>query len=249
MDVAYALQKNLEYEADPTVWDQGVFRPMRQTLADLVEESRTTDFAIFVFAPDDLAAIRGERVSVVRDNVLFELEVFIGALGVERCFIVAPRNSPDLHFPSDLLGVSPLEYADDRRDGRLRAALGPSSHEVLSAIRRLGRRPTDKPTSEALHGPLADVTLDVERLTRRFIDDWNGEELASFRSRLRQPVPFHVIEDEDGSATEAKRMPKQRRSIRRWTPPMRPAAVVWSGPNSPWTPAIELRSKNGSHDG
>ena len=29
MDVAYALQKSLEYESDPTVWDQGV-KPVRQ---------------------------------------------------------------------------------------------------------------------------------------------------------------------------------------------------------------------------
>lgn len=205
MDVAYALQKNLEYEADPTVWDQGVFRPMQQTLADLVDEAQRTDFAVFVFAPDDLAAIRGERMSVVRDNVLFELGLFIGALGTERCFIVTPRDAPNLHLPSDLLGVSPLEYASDRRDGRLRAALGPSSHEILMVLRRLGRRVEAADRQNTSRGPLADVTLDVERLTRRFIEDWNGKELEPFRDRLRRPVPLHIMEDEDGTATEAMR--------------------------------------------
>lgn len=205
MDVAYALQKNLEYEADPTVWDQGVFRPMGQTLSDVTVETQSTDFAVFVFAPDDLADIRGERVNVVRDNVLFELGLFIGALGVDRCFIVAPRGSPNLHLPTDLLGISPLTYAADRRDGRLRAALGPSSHEILMVLRRLGSRTTVESETTPPHGPLADIILDVERLTRRFIDDWNGEELAPFRARLRQPLPMHVMEDEDGSATEAMR--------------------------------------------
>src|SRR5690606_16157400 len=99
---AYALQKQLEYEADPTVWDQGVFRPMAQTLADLVAEARATDFAAFIFASDDLAEIRGERRNIVRDNVLFELGLFIGSLGADRCFIVAPRNADPLHLPSDL---------------------------------------------------------------------------------------------------------------------------------------------------
>ncbi|OYX56827.1 MAG: hypothetical protein B7Y86_08685 [Brevundimonas subvibrioides] len=203
MDVAYALQKNLEYESDPTVWDQGVFRPMRQTLVDLVEESGRTDFAVFVFAPDDVAAIRGETVTIVRDNVLFELGIFIGALGPERCFVVAPRDAPSLHLPSDLLGLAPIRYAADRRDGRLRAALGPASHDILTSIRALGRKPETPISPPQLHSPLADATLDVHRLTKRFIDDWNGPDLAAFRTRLRSPVPLHVMEDEDGLATEA----------------------------------------------
>jgi len=205
MDVAYALQKNLEYESDPTVWDQGVFRPMTQTLSDLVEEARLTDFAAFVFAPDDIADIRGETKAIVRDNVLFELGIFVGALGVERCFIVAPRDAPNLHLPSDLLGLEPLRYAADRRDGRLRAALGPASHEILGVIRRSGRRLAGPDGDKPLHSALADVTLDVERLTKRFVDDWNGAELAPFRNRLAQPIPMHVMEDEDGLATEAVR--------------------------------------------
>ncbi len=205
MDVAYALQKNLEYESDPTVWDQGVFRPMRQTLSDLVDEAAHTDFAVFVFAPDDIADIRGETKAIVRDNVLFELGLFIGALGSGRCFIVAPRDAANLHLPSDLLGLEPLRYAADRRDGRLRAALGPASHEILSAVRRSGGRLAIPSREAPLHSALADVTLDVERLTKRFIDDWNGAELTPFRSRLNQPIPMHIMEDEDGVATEAVR--------------------------------------------
>ena len=202
MDVAYALQKNLEYESDPTVWDQGVFRPMRQTLVDLTTEAAQTDFAVFIFAPDDIADIRGETRAVVRDNVLFELGLFIGALGLERCFMVAPRDAPNLHLPSDLLGLAPLSYAADRRDGRLRAALGPASHEILTSIRSLGVRTGQ---TAPPHSPLADVTLDAHRLTRRFIEDWNGPELAPFRERLRSPLPLHVLEDDDGLATEAVR--------------------------------------------
>lgn len=202
MDVAYALQRNLEYESDPTVWDQGVFRPMRQTLVDLVAEAARTDFAVFVFAPDDVADIRGETKAIVRDNVLFELGIFIGALGLERCFIVAPRDAPNLHLPSDLLGLEPLRYAADRRDGRLLAALGPASHEILGVIRRSeahwrGVDSAPKPSAPA------DITLDIQRLTNRFLADWVGENLAPFRERLRSPLPMHMVEDEDGSATAA----------------------------------------------
>lgn len=206
MDVAYALQKNLEYESDPTVWDQGIFRPMRQALVDLVKEAASTDFGIFIFSPDDIADIRGETRHVVRDNVLFELGLFIGAIGVERCFIVAPRGAASLHLPSDLLGLEPLRYAADRNDGRIRAALGPASHEILTEIRAQGKRATVKTDSgPVLHGPVSDVLLDIHRLTKRFIDDWNGLELAPYRARLRSGVPNHLMEDDDGTATEAVR--------------------------------------------
>lgn len=199
MDVAYALQKQLEYEADPTVWDQGVFRPMAQTLADLAAEARTTDFAAFIFAPDDIAEVRGERRNIVRDNVLFELGLFIGSLGADRCFIVTPRNAEPLHLPSDLLGVQTLTYAADRDDGRLRAALGPASHDILTAIRGTGMRMTG-PVSV----PVAPLSPDDKAwLTAKLIDDWNGPDLKPSRERWRAGLPNHAMEDEDGSATQA----------------------------------------------
>ncbi|WP_434745916.1 TIR domain-containing protein [Candidatus Pantoea rara] len=40
---------------------------------ELVTESSTTHFAVFVFQPDDLIESRGKQEHVVRDNVLFEL--------------------------------------------------------------------------------------------------------------------------------------------------------------------------------
>lgn len=203
LDVAYALQRNLEYESDPTVWDQGVFRPMRQALVDLVAEASRTDFAVFVFAPDDIADIRGETKAIVRDNVLFELGLFIGALGPERCFIVAPRDAPSLHLPSDLLGLAPLRYAADRRDGRLRAAVGPASHEILEAIRRSGRRLVITDDFCLTSTSPADTALDVQRLTKRFLDDWNDGPVALAWERLQLPTPMHAVEDEDGAATEA----------------------------------------------
>lgn len=198
LDVAYSLQAMLEHETDPTVWTQGVFRPSSQTLADLVAEARETDFAAFIFAPDDIVTIRGETTHVVRDNVLFELGLFIGALGVERCFIVTPRNSEPLKLPSDLLGVTPLQYAADRGDGRLMAALGPASHAILEQVRRYGRR-ASVPTPQTLAaGP---TPAEIADLTNRFLIQWDSADLLQTRARLQKGTPMHMIEDEDGQAT------------------------------------------------
>jgi hypothetical protein len=102
-------------------------------------------------AADDITELRKEVVSTVRDNVVFELGLFIGRLGVERCFLVCPRGAGGLHLPTDLLGLTPVEYDPVRRDGNLEACLGPASSRMRSVIKSLGSRtevPVSSPTSE-----------------------------------------------------------------------------------------------------
>ncbi|MBX9844960.1 MAG: nucleotide-binding protein [Xanthobacteraceae bacterium] len=134
LDVAYAIQESLEYDAEPTVWTQGIFEPTSNSLADLIKASRSFEFAIFIFAPDDLLLLRNEQKRAVRDNVIFELGLFIGALGSERCFLVCPRGTESVYLPTDLLGVTPLTYVADRADGNLVAALGPACNRVRRAM-------------------------------------------------------------------------------------------------------------------
>src|ERR1022692_1659029 len=86
--VAYKLQQNLDEDADVTVWDQNVFRLTKSNLESLLEQLRRSDFGIFVFAPEDLIRLRSTSLKAVRDNVLFELGLFMGRLGRERTFIV-----------------------------------------------------------------------------------------------------------------------------------------------------------------
>ena len=58
----------------------------------------------------------------VRDNVYFELGLFMGSIGPERCFIVMPRNEA-FHLPSDLAGITPVDYNSSRTDGDLISAM------------------------------------------------------------------------------------------------------------------------------
>ena len=138
LDIGYALQENLEHDAQITVWTQGIFDLSAFTLDSLIRAVSTFDFGIFVFSPDDILKIRAQQYRTVRDNVLFELGLFIGTLGRERNFMVLPTRVADFHLPTDLLGLTPSTFVADRPDGNLMAALGPACNKIRRAIRKLG---------------------------------------------------------------------------------------------------------------
>jgi len=139
VDTAYAIQRNLERTCDATVWDQGVFALTSNVLDDLVSVLDRTDFGIFVFGPDDLTTIRAKEYQSTRDNVVFELGLFIGKLGKARTFFVMPKERSDFRLPSDLMGVTPAEFDETREDRQ--AALGPACSLIRQKIAQLGIRP------------------------------------------------------------------------------------------------------------
>lgn len=137
LPIADAINANLEHDAHCTIWRGGTFKLSSQTVDDLVKKSSAIDFAVFVFTPDDVATIRMHEEAISRDNVVFEMGLFIGAIGKERCYIVKPRGV-QMHLPSDLLGMNPAHYAVDRPDGDVESALNYACKLIKDQIRALG---------------------------------------------------------------------------------------------------------------
>lgn len=137
LDIAYPLQVNLQHDADITIWSQGVFSLSTTPLDSITEAMNASDFGIFVFSPDDETKMRGTTSDTVRDNVIFELGLFIGRLGKRRCFMVMPDNV-ELHIPTDLIGVSPAKYSGSRDMSEIAASLGPACHEIRQAMKLQG---------------------------------------------------------------------------------------------------------------
>lgn len=136
LDVADAINVNMDHKAEVTVWKNG-FKLSTDNIDSLVKKATTVDFAIFVFTPDDITKIRGSEKQIVRDNVLFELGLFIGTLGKSRCFILKPRNI-DLYFPTDLLGLTPADYEGNRSDGDLISAVNHPCILIKQEVAALG---------------------------------------------------------------------------------------------------------------
>jgi steroid delta-isomerase-like uncharacterized protein len=132
LPVAEAIEVDLQFFADVTIWEQGAFHPSQGSLAAIDEVAGQSDFAIAVLTADDMTTKRGQTYAVPRDNVIFELGFFMGRLGIERTFMVYSRDNPAT-LPSDLQGVTAVTYAE-RADGNLEAAVGPAAIQIREAM-------------------------------------------------------------------------------------------------------------------
>ena len=139
LKIAYAVQEELTHDAEITVWSQGIFKLSSTTLDDFLAALDVSDFSIFIFSPDDVVKIGGQEFLSTRDNVIFELGLFIGRLGKQRNFFVLPKDHNNFRLPSDLLGVTPATFDANRSDGNLQAALGPACNKIRASIANLGK--------------------------------------------------------------------------------------------------------------
>jgi Predicted nucleotide-binding protein containing TIR-like domain len=71
--IAEAVQQNLQHIVDVTIWNQSVFELSRTIVHNLLKSVRRHDYAVFVFASDDVMLLRNEIQLATRDNVMFEL--------------------------------------------------------------------------------------------------------------------------------------------------------------------------------
>ncbi len=100
------------------VWkDGGTFVPTRATLENLLNELHVSEFGAFVLAPDDVVSSQGRESYRTRDNVVFELGLFLGNFGTERTFVICATDPlKTVTLPSDLFAVSILRFEHDPSD-------------------------------------------------------------------------------------------------------------------------------------
>ena len=159
LSVAQAIQTQLERDCEVTIWNEGAFPLGQSTLEGLVNALERFDFAILVLSPDDTVVSRTAEYLAPRDNLLFELGLFMGRLGRARTFVVC-ENSARMKLPSDLAGVSVARFNSNRTDGNLVAAVGPACNQIRQTVRDLGL--TEARTTQRLQS----ATADMEQVTQ-----------------------------------------------------------------------------------
>jgi Predicted nucleotide-binding protein containing TIR-like domain len=191
LDIAYAAQENLEDCAQVIVWTQGLFDLTRSFLESLVDTLDETQFGLFVFAADDLTRIRGQSIETTRDNVIFELGLFIGRLGRERTFILMPKDGGELRLPTDLMGINTASFEKPGNPRLLVPALGAACNKIRRAIQQLSAPSDDLGLALSLVVP--------EPQQKHLLNLANGktkkyEGRGSLRSELRNLVAMGLIE-------------------------------------------------------
>lgn len=141
--VAKAIEQNLWRETEVTVWDEDKFDSTHAPIETLLKLAEQTDFAILIFSPLDPS--RHKESKAARDNVIFEAGLFLGKLNRNRVFLVKPENCNQLRLPSDLSGLDPLPYEDNRTDNNWIAAVSPTCNHIrtrIIALRGTAKHPT-----------------------------------------------------------------------------------------------------------
>ncbi|NNM84189.1 MAG: cyclic nucleotide-binding domain-containing protein [Phycisphaerales bacterium] len=123
-------------ECVPKLWSEGVFECSQTTIESLTGLARECDFAILVLTADDMTVSRRRERPAPRDNIVFELGLFMGAIGRDRTYVLAQDN-PALRVPSDLLGVTRLHFSRDSKR-KSRASMRRAMHALWAKIVKHG---------------------------------------------------------------------------------------------------------------
>lgn len=137
LPIAREIQKAFEHDVfSVVIWTDGVFKIANYTLQSLEDEVDKSDFAIAIAHGDDVTEVRGQDWPTPRDNVIFELGLFMGRLGRARAILMEPREEK-VKLPSDLAGVTTIPYRFEAGENAA-ASLGPACSRLRDHIHTLG---------------------------------------------------------------------------------------------------------------
>lgn len=137
LEFARAVRSLLTQDAEITLWNEGLFGLGSTFIETLITSLSRFDFAILIFTPDDIIQSRDVETFSPRDNVIFELGLFMGFLGRSRTFVLHQSNAK-VKIPSDLAGMVTATYEWPREDKSYKSAVGAACDSIRDVIRDLG---------------------------------------------------------------------------------------------------------------
>jgi hypothetical protein len=81
-----------------------------KTLIEKIEEYSNVDYAFVILTPDDIGALKGEKLKGRgRQNVVFEWGLFVAKIGRDKTCVLLKG---DIELPSDMLGMGVNRFHD-----------------------------------------------------------------------------------------------------------------------------------------
>jgi predicted nucleotide-binding protein with TIR-like domain len=190
LELARAVRGLLTEDAEVTLWNEGFFAIGSTFIEGLINALPRFDFAALVLTADDLLTSRDVITLGPRDNVLFELGLFMGRLGRSRTFVIGPRGD-QVKIPSDLAGLTTAIYDWPRADQNHKAAVGPACDSIREMIRTLGFSETRTSTQiRAVQEEQARQGADLETILRFLLQNFVSEYELVHLKKLASGEPF-----------------------------------------------------------
>lgn len=166
-DIAEKLKEEIESEMgewlECDLWNGGeIFELNKSALDSLIQASRKYDYGILVATKDDITKSRGAEAHVPRDNVMFEMGMFLGSLGLTRAFLFVEKHSK---LPTDYNGIT-VPYFEKDIDGSIEEAVQKIKAAIIQSQHTYNLRPV---ASAAL--ALGYFENFVQKLAKKRLDD------------------------------------------------------------------------------
>jgi len=139
-----------------------VMTPGSSPWAGLLGIGQRLDAAIMLLTADDVVQHRGDTYAVPRDNVVFEIGLFMGILGPDRTLLVQPAGL-ELKLPSDLEGITKILFPTWTQDAARQRSIDHAARQIEQSMSRLGHRLRDVPAAEDHR---RELDLEVDKLSR-----------------------------------------------------------------------------------
>lgn len=190
LDFARAVRALLDEDAEVTLWKEGFFDVGSTFIDSLIKALPRFDFAVLMLTADDLLTSREVITLGPRDNVLFELGLFMGRLGRERTFVVRPRGD-QMKIPSDLAGLTTATYDWPRADRNHQAAVGPACDNIRKMIHALGFSETRTSTQiRAVQEEQVRQGSDLQTILRFLLENFVSNFELTHLKKLASSKPF-----------------------------------------------------------
>ena len=132
LPIARKIKSGLKYDAHVDTWADGIFDEPGKAYIEVLEEMLNNyEYGIFVFNPDDKIFSRGKKLSIPRDNVIFEYGMFLGKHTRKKAFFIVPRGL-DIKIMTDVLGITCLDY--DPTNPNLQSAVSDACDQIRDLI-------------------------------------------------------------------------------------------------------------------
>ena len=107
--IAEQVKNYLSDVGDCIIWTKA-FAQNKSNLDSLIHQTKLSDFSILIATKDDVVIKKDEAKIEPRDNIIFEFGLFLGAAGLNRCYMMVQEETD---LPSDLDGITLARFSMD----------------------------------------------------------------------------------------------------------------------------------------